>query len=248
MESIENKTVAEIVSDNYRTADVFKKYGIDFCCGGQVNVSEIGHKRGINISNLTSDLTEILEDKADFHDYNHWSLDFLIDYIINVHHSYVHENTPLLKGYLQKVGEVHGHNHKEVLEIQTFFQMVAEELLTHMQKEEKILFPFIKKITKAKKKGEITGGFTLSSIEDPIEMMELEHENAGNIFRTISQLSNKYTPPSDACNTFNVLYAKLHEFEEDLHKHIHLENNIIFPRAQKLCKALLTRPTHTVAE
>ncbi|MEP1095572.1 MAG: iron-sulfur cluster repair di-iron protein [Cyclobacteriaceae bacterium] len=247
MESLENKTVAEIVSDNFRTAEVFKKYGIDFCCGGQVNVSEISHKRGVDISSLKSDLIEILEDEVNIHDYNHWTLDFLVDYVINVHHSYVHESIPLIKEYLQKVAKVHGHGHKEVLEIQTFFQMVAEELLLHMQKEEKILFPFIKKITEAKKKGKTIEGSILSSIEGPIEMMELEHENAGNIFRTISSLSDKYTPPSDACSTYNVLYAKLQEFEADLHKHIHLENNIIFPKAQRLCKALLTKPTRTVA-
>jgi len=239
MESVANKTVAEIVSENFRTADVFKKYGIDFCCGGQVNVSEISRKRGINISDLTNDLTEVLTDKVDFHDYNHWTLDFLIDYIINIHHTYVQENIPLLKVYLQKVSEAHGHNHKEVLKIQTFFQMVAEELLLHMQKEEKILFPFIKKLTEAKKEGKPVENFNLNSIEGPIEMMELEHENAGNIFKTISSLSANYTPPSDACNTYTVLYAKLQEFEADLHKHIHLENNILFPKAKKMCEAML---------
>ena len=133
--------------------------------------------------------------------------------------------------YAAKVAKVHGHHYTEVVKINHLFNEVAKELAVHMKKEELILFPFIKKLAKADKEGVIAAIPHFGSVNNPIKMMEEEHENAGDIFKEIKQLSNNYTPPKEACNTFKALYAKLDEFEQDLHQHIHLENNILFPKA-----------------
>lgn len=240
MESIETKTVAEIVAKNYKTADVFKKYGIDFCCGGHIDVSEVCNKKDIDFTHLERDLSNATLIETTSNNFNAWELDFLIEYIINVHHSYVTDNIPKIQEYALKVAKVHGHHYKEVVEIKELFGDVAEELTLHMHKEEKILFPCIRKLLEATRKGQEIMDIPFGSIENPIQMMEMEHESAGNTFKRIAQLSNNYTPPPEACNTYNVLYSKLQEFEEDLHKHIHLENNILFPKATKMSGIVMT--------
>lgn len=234
METLQERTVAEIVASNYKAADVFKKYGIDFCCGGNVGLSEICRKKDINLSEIEEDLIKVNSQKSDLPDFDRWGLDFLIDYIINQHHTYVAENIPLIIQYSDKVAKVHGENHPETVEINKLFHAVADELLAHMQKEERILFPYVKQLVKAKKEGVTMPNAPFGSVNNPIKMMESEHENAGDIFKQIDKLSNNYTPPLAACSTYKVLYAKLKDFETDLHKHIHLENNILFPKASVL--------------
>lgn len=169
---------------------------------------------------------------AKAYNYDNWALDFLIDHIENVHHTYVAES--ILLEYAAKVADVHGQEHKEVIEINKLFAAVAQELTHHMMKEERILFPFVKELVEAQKKSMPFPQAHFGSVNNPIYMMEHEHENAGNIFKNIAVLSNNYTPPAGACNTFKTLYAKLQEFEQDLHQHIHLENNILFPKAIRL--------------
>ncbi len=234
METINKKTVAEIVSDNYKSADVFKKYGIDFCCGGGVSVAEICKRKNLVYSEVEKELLAIDSQVPTSHDFNNWELDFLIDYIINTHHKYVSENIPLITQYAVKVARVHGQNHPENIEINTLFHEAANELIAHMQKEENILFPYIKSIVKAKNENMKMPSPPFGTVQNPIRMMEHEHENVGDVFKKIAELSNSFTPPDGACNTYRVLYAKLKEFETDLHQHIHLENNILFPKAIKM--------------
>jgi len=236
METLIEKTVAEIVASNYKAADVFKKHGIDFCCGGNVGLSEICRKKEINLSEIEEDLQKITAQRSDSPDFDRWGLDFLIDYIINQHHTYVAENIPLIIQYSDKVAKVHGENHPETVEINTLFHAVADELLAHMQKEERVLFPYVKQLVQAEKEGISAPAAHFGSVNNPISMMESEHETAGDIFKQIDKLSNNYTPPLAACSTFKVLYAKLQDFESDLHKHIHLENNILFPKAKIMDK------------
>jgi regulator of cell morphogenesis and NO signaling len=140
--------------------------------------------------------------------------------------------------YAEKVAKVHGHHYKEVVEIDRLFQLASKELAAHMKKEELILFPFIKQLSKAEKEGTTPPVPHFGDIENPIHMMEDEHEEVGAIFKEIAELSNNYTPPEGACNTFKALYDKLNEFEQDLHKHIHLENNILHPKAIEMAKKL----------
>ena len=238
MDTLQEKTVADFVTANIKTADVFKKHGIDFCCGGGITLSKACDKYNADFDSLINDLMAINENPNKAYDYNSWDLEFLIDHIVNVHHSYVEENIPLLLQYAQRVAQVHGTHYEEVVTIHRLATEVANELTTHMKKEEIILFPFIKKMIKASKKGESLTPPAFGTVNNPIAMMEEEHETAGELLRQIANLSNNYTPPQGACNTFKALYAKLDEFEQDLHQHVHLENNILFPKAKQLEKTI----------
>lgn len=239
MENIDNKTVAEIVTENIKTADVFKKNGIDFCCGGHVSVQEICAKKGVDYSKIKEEILNVGKTPSTGHDFNSWDIDFLADYIVNTHHKYVAEANQLIIEYSDKVAKVHGHHYTETVEINHLFHELANELNAHMKKEENILFPFIRAIGKAKKEGTPLSPPPFGTIQNPINMMEMEHTGAGDILRKIAELSNNYTPPADACNTYRALYHSLEEYQNDLFQHIHLENNILFPKAIKFEQELL---------
>ena len=228
------ETVGGVVSQNIKTAHVFKKHGIDFCCGGGITIEKACAKHGVDFAVLEKELNAVDEHVSKAYDYDNWDLGFLIDHIINVHHAYVTESIPLIAQYAAKVAKVHGHHYKEVIEINKLFIEVANELMAHMRKEEMVLFPYIKQLVEARKTGGSVPVPHFGTVNNPIRMMEAEHENAGNIFKNISSLTNNYMPPEGACNTFRALYSKLGEFEQDLHQHIHLENNILFQKAIQL--------------
>jgi regulator of cell morphogenesis and NO signaling len=234
-------TVADVVSSNIKTADVFKKHGIDFCCGGGVSLAKICDKKGIVYKSLSEELEKVDQVQNRAENYDSWSLNFLIDHIVNIHHKYVLDSIEVLNQYVNKVANVHGHHYTELLEIQLLFREVAEELSFHMQKEEKILFPYIKYLVQIQNGEAEYEKPQFQSVENPINVMEAEHENAGGIFKKIAELTNNYTPPNEACNTFKALYSKLQEFEEDLHQHIHLENNILHPKAKKVETLVLVK-------
>lgn len=232
MKNNDSKTVAEFVTENIKTADVFKKHGIDFCCGGGVTIKEACKKNAVDFDTLITELNLVESTNSFLNDYNKWELDFLIDFIQNTHHKYVDENLTLLKQYVDKVAQAHGDNHPEIFEIQELIHVVSDELTTHMKKEELLLFPFIKKLVRAKREHTKIEKPYFDSVNNPIQMMEEDHDHAGDIFKRISKLTNAYQTPEDACNTFKALYAKLKEFEDDLYQHVHLENNILFPKAR----------------
>ena len=171
--------------------------------------------------------------------YNDWGLDFLADYIVNTHHSYVRKSLPDLRTYSTKVASVHGVNHPELFEISKLVEEVYQELSSHMVSEETILFPFVKHIVAAKNNAATSVKFRdYDSIKTPIDMLEMEHESVGESLETIRELSNNYTLPEDSCASYSYLFNKLDEFENDLHIHIHLENNILFPKAIELEKEI----------
>ncbi|MGG6232038.1 iron-sulfur cluster repair di-iron protein [Tenacibaculum sp. SDUM215027] len=234
MEINNNSTVANIVANNYKTATIFKLYGIDFCCNGNRTIQEVSTKKSIVPDTLINKLIRIDKGSKSTNDYQSWSLDFLCDYIYQNHHTYVEKQIPEILEYLTKIAKVHGNNHPELLEVLQLFKESTGELTTHMKKEELILFPFIKKLVTASNTNTPLSPPPFGTVENPINMMHTEHDNEGDRFRTISKLTNNYTPPADACNTYKVALAMLQEFEEDLHKHIHLENNILFKKAIKL--------------
>ncbi|MDH3649757.1 MAG: iron-sulfur cluster repair di-iron protein [Saprospiraceae bacterium] len=238
MELTTKKTVAELVVQNYKAADVFKKYGIDFCCGGKIPLEEICMKKNIDLDRIHADLLALDLEFEDKENYESWPLDELVDHIIAKHHSYVSENLPLISQYAEKVARVHGHHRPETIEIRNQFSTLSQELTSHMMKEERILFPFIKALVYADRQGQSSPVPPFGSVANPVSMMEHEHDTAGSLVKEISALSDNYTPPPEACNTYRVLYYKLEEFEGDLHKHIHLENNILFPKAVQLEKQL----------
>ena len=240
MENIRNKSVGEIVKLDFRAADVFSSYGIDFCCGGKISVAEACATAKTDESIVISAL-ENLKNKngSAVHDFDSWNIGFLSDYIQNTHHQYVSKVIPQILPLAQKVADVHGEHHPEVIVINELFNDLADELLSHMQKEEQILFPYIKKLVAEESAGQCNDPACFGTVMGPISVMEQEHENAGVILKDLSRLSNGYQVPEDACNTFRVLYGKLKEFEDDLHCHIHLENNILFPKAIEMEQLLL---------
>lgn len=237
METLEKITIGEYVAKDFRTAAIFSKYGIDFCCKGNRTIEEACDKKDIDTNELMEQLNTVLTTKNDNTiDFKSWPLDLLADYIEKTHHRYVEEKTQILLPFLDKLCKVHGANHPELFEINELFIGCAGELAQHMKKEELILFPFIKKMVKATLTDELIVQPNFGTIKNPIAMMMEEHEAEGDRFVKIASLTNNYTPPEDACNTYRVTYAMLADFEQDLHKHIHLENNILFPSATLLEK------------
>lgn len=238
MEVLEKNTKKEIgqyVAEDFRTAAIFSKHKIDFCCQGNRTVEEACDKKGIDSNQLIEELNGVLNSKGgETIDYKSWPLDLLAEYIEKKHHRYVEEKIPVLRQFLDKLCKVHGSRHPELFKINELFVASAGELASHMKKEELILFPFIKKMVKAKIENGAVQSPQFGTVENPIAMMMEEHDNEGARFREIDALTNNYNPPADACNTYKVTYAMLDEFEKDLHLHIHLENNILFPEAIKL--------------
>ena len=228
-------TIGATVAQNFRTAQVFERFGLDFCCGGKKSIYEACEKKGINPEYVLAELNNVSENgRIKVPDYQKWEPDFLIDYIINTHHFYLMKALPNILAHSQKVASVHGENHPEAISIADLFANLKEELEVHIQKEEKMLFPYIKNLLQIKKNNNKIDFPPFGSVNNPIKVMETEHENAGDALGWINKLSNNYTIPEDACTTFRVLYQELKEFEDDLHMHIHLENNILFPKAVDL--------------
>ncbi len=235
----ENEIIGELVAKDYRTASVFKKYGIDFCCQGNRTIDEACEKKNIDSELVVNDLDAIIQARGEnATDYKSWPLDLLVDYIEKKHHRYVQEKTAEIIPYLDKICRVHGAHHPELFEINEHFNATAGELAKHMKKEELILFPIVRKLAKAKQEGSKMDAPPFGSIQNPINAMMDEHSTEGDRFRKIEELSNNYTPPQDACNTYGVTLGLLKEFEQDLHLHIHLENNILFPKAIELEREL----------
>jgi regulator of cell morphogenesis and NO signaling len=236
----QDSIIGEIVTQDYRTASVFKKYGIDFCCQGNRSIQEACSKKSIDPQVVMADLENVINELTnDATDYNSWPLDLLADYIEKKHHRYVEAKILEIKPYLSKICQVHGDRHPELFEIQEEFNASAGELAAHMKKEEFILFPFVRKMEKARQERLKVSAPHFGTVQNPVQKMMDEHASEGDRFSKIESLSNHYTPPQDGCNTYKVTFALLKEFEQDLHLHIHLENNILFPKTIALEKELM---------
>lgn len=235
MEALAEQAIGEMVAENYRTASVFKEYGIDFCCKGGRTLEDACASKGIDPQPLIADLeaaTKVTDDSLV--DYTTWKLDRLANHIEDVHHTYVEAATEEIKPFIDKVAKVHGDGHPYLIEIRDMFFEAAGNLAQHMKKEELILFPFVKKMQMAKDAGEPMPQPHFGTVENPIAMMKEEHENEGERFEAMSKLTNGFNPPEYACNTWRVTYSLLKEFQDDLFQHIHLENNILFPKALEM--------------
>jgi regulator of cell morphogenesis and NO signaling len=232
MENLKDKTIGAFVAQDFRTAAVFSKYKIDFCCKGNRTINEVCEKQDIDSDVLLQNVSEVLEsENKNTIDFNSWPLDLLVDYIEKTHHRYVEEKTGIILQFLNKLCSVHGANHPELFKINELFTAGAGELSQHMKKEELMLFPFIKRMVKTKESNGFLSQPSFGTVSNPIAMMMQEHDNEGERFREIANLTNNYTAPADGCTTYKVAFAMLDEFEQDLHKHIHLENNILFSKA-----------------
>lgn len=232
-----NKTLSEIVADNFQTATVFEKYSLDFCCNGNKTINEACKGKNINSSDILSELEQLKSREGmNFAD---WNPGFLSDYIVNNHHNYVRKMIPVLSEHTKKIASVHGKNHPELLKVLHIFEVVYKDLKQHMMKEEQMLFPFIKNLEDAKNnKSKVEKPF-FGTVKNPIRMMQIEHESAGDEMAEIRNLTGNYSPPDEACNTYKVTFMELKAFEEDLHKHVFLENSILFPKAVEMETELL---------
>lgn len=228
------KTVRELALENPTATRVFEKLGIDYCCGGSHSLEEACRAANVTMDQALDSL-EMAEQAARTaqkeHDWQREPLADLVAHINGTHHKYTREEIDRLRPLFDKVCSVHGKNHPELLQIRTTFAGIAQELTMHMMKEEMVLFPYIVRMEEAVIQHEPVLPPPFGSVQNPVSMMEHEHDSVGGALRAIRQASNGYAPPPDACVSYQTLYRAMAEFEADLHQHIHLENNILFPRA-----------------
>ena len=228
-------TVRSVVAGDSRTAAVFERHGIDYCCGGDRTIDEACREAGVSVEVVLADLAALPDtDAAPPPRFAAWDPGFLVDYIVANHHAYVRGALPTILAHTRKIAEKHGARHPELAEIARTFEDVAGELTQHMMKEEHILFPYVKTLAAQAAAGCPPSPSPFGTVANPIHMMEREHESAGGAMRRIRELSHGYRLPDDACETYQITFAELQEFERDLHQHVHLENNLLFPKAIEL--------------
>lgn len=234
----DTKKIGEIVTENYNAAAIFQEFGIDFCCGGNIQLKDACKNKGIQLSDVAVRLEQLAASKQPSGDnYSAWTPSFLIDYIVNTHHNFVREKTSEIQAYAAKVARVHGEHYPENIEILHTFTELATELLEHVEEEENAVFPLIKTVAAKNDSGEKITESEFTELKKELDQMESEHEHAGKLMANIRELSRQFEPPADACATYRILYQNLEGFEADLHKHVHLENNILFQKAEKLLAA-----------
>ena len=232
------ETIGEIAANDLRKAEVFKKYGIDFCCGGKKTLKEVCKDKGLDIDivNVSLQTVEQGSQATTGNDFNRWQAGFLADYIYNQHHVYYYDVQPVITDLLAKVVAHHGTNYLELNALSSLYKTLVNELDSHFIKEENVLFPLIKSLEKVKDSGDFTTLQSQPSLAVALNVMEAEHEDAGDLLENIRHLTNNYSVPAGACNSFQLLYKKLKDLDEDLQQHIHLENNVLFPKALALEK------------
>lgn len=226
MKKTEQKTVGEIVAEDYRASQVFRSLGLDFCCGGGRSLEDACRSKNINIDQVLEELSSLKNSTSTEPNYNEWELDFLVDYIVQNHHSFVRKMLPEIYFYAEKVAGRHGASHPELYEIARVVRELGKELDDHLTKEEVGVFPAIRELVQNPQKKKVEQKI-MNDLED-------EHETAGELMAIIEELSNGFIPPDGACASYQILFKNLEAFNTDLHKHVHLENNILFPKALAL--------------
>jgi regulator of cell morphogenesis and NO signaling len=240
MTNILNQTLAQIVTENHQTATVFEKYHLDFCCKGKRPLQQACSEKNLPVEQVVEELNETISKTVNGGNnlLNFITLSQLCDYIVAIHHAFVKQNSPQISIYLDKIAAKHGDRHPELVAIFNLFTQLKSEMEDHMNKEENILFPRIKELETHNAKNSPLALPTSGYIEAPIAVMEHEHDSAGSLLEQIREKTNNYTPPADACTTYRVAFASLQAFEADLHQHVHMENNILFPRAVDMINKL----------
>ena len=227
------KTVREVAVEFPGATRIFEKLGIDYCCGGNKSLEEACSASNLSVDEVLDSL-ELAEQAANERADRNWQSEPLADliaHIENTHHKYTREEIARLTPLMEKVRSVHGKNHPELQLVQTVFHGLAQELSMHMMKEERVLFPYVVRMEEAVVQKEPVLPPPFGTVQNPVAMMMHEHDSAGDALRAMREASSGYVPPGDACISYQTLYKALAEFEKDLHQHIHLENNILFPRA-----------------
>jgi regulator of cell morphogenesis and NO signaling len=229
--AMETASVADIALRFPQSIGIFNRYNLDYCCNGKKSFQQMCTKASLDAASVWSEI--LAKQEAATHDprdvFENWELPLLIDHIVSHHHAYVRESIPQLQALLTKICKVHGDEHPELEEIRDEFNELSDELIHHLPKEENVLFPAIKGMI-AKSNDRLL----LQSIQAPVAVMEDEHETAGRLIKSIRSKTNNFTPPENACLSYQMTFKLLQEFEADLMQHIHLENNIVFPKALSL--------------
>ena len=240
MNVITERTVRELAIENASAARAFEKLGIDYCCGANQTLEQACQTAHVSIDQVLESLDAARQQSPAGKNERNWQkepLGDLISHITTIHHKFTRDAIARLGPFFDKVCSVHGANHPELMQLRKIFAGLSQELTTHLMKEERVLFPYIIRMEEAMiEKGPILPP-PFGTVQNPVAMMEHEHDSAANALRAMREISRAYTMPPDACVSFETLYKALGELEADLHQHIHLENNILFPRAIEMEKA-----------
>lgn len=229
------ETLAAIVTKDMRKAEVLKKYGLDFCCNGHLTLREACAGKGLDVTRVEQELLQA--DKVQTSTalpYNEWAIDFLADFIVNTHHNFLRKHLQDIGQYAAKVAQVHGMRHPELVQVDKLVQEVIAEFNAHLPEEETVMFPYIKRLVAARNAGQPLPPSPMGRFKDSLDALVKEHVSVGGKLDEINVLTDGYTPPGDACASYTLLFRLLHELENDTHVHIHLENNILFPKAAEL--------------
>jgi len=230
------KTVREYAIETPQTIPVFEKLGIDYCCGGNRPLDEACAAANVDLEEVLQSLEVAIAapSRPNERELQAGSLAELISHIVRTHHVFVRTRVPEIAKLIEKVNTKHGANHPELEKIRTVFDSLGEELMMHLMKEENILFPYIERMEESAVQREPILPAPFGTVANPVRMMEHEHDNAGIALKILRETSRNFTAPADACTSYRALYTALEEFEKDLHQHIHLENNVLFPRAVEM--------------
>ena len=236
-----DRSLAEYVQTDSRAARVFERFELDFCCNGRRTVREAALAQRVPLDEVVQALTDLGEPAAGETAQAEWNdLGALARHIVERHHAYVRSAVPAIGAWLDRLVDRHGDRHPELDAMRRVFGDVAAELMSHMVKEEQVLFPYIEDLASAVPSRRMSGG--RGTVLDPIRVMEAEHALVGGLTAELRRLSGGFVPPTDGCTTYRLCFAELAQFERDLHQHIHLENNILFPGAIELERGLAQTP------
>ena len=236
--------VSDIVREDYRTASVFRKYDIDFCCGGKWALGTVCEMKGIDFDPLKEELEDSVKNihLSNTLQFDNWNVDFLTEYIVNVHHQYLRDALPQIKSHLTHFIADHAEKYPYLNEVMKQFIYLTKDILPHLGQEEEILFPYIRQISHAYESKESYASLLVRTLRKPVEeVMHREHETVSKVLQRLRDLTNNYTPPVEACVSHRVAFSLLKELDDDLSQHMYLENNILFPKAVSMEKELLQR-------
>lgn len=236
MDLVTSKTVRELALEIPGATRVFESMGIDYCCGGHRSLADACVAAGVTAESVMNSLEHANGSPAEFEEPNFLTatLAELIDHIVEKHHVFTRTEIERLRLLIEKVNNVHGQNHTELARLRSLFETLSAELEPHMMKEERVLFPYVVQMEDAMRRERTHADPPFGTVANPVRMMMLEHEAAGELLKKMREVSGNYTIPPDACISYQTLYQALDAFEKDLHQHIHLENNILFPRAVEM--------------
>jgi regulator of cell morphogenesis and NO signaling len=229
---LEATQVGKIVAEQPGVARIFEKHKIDYCCQGATTLVEACNRKKLDLAQVVDEIQQVvsLQNQRDETDWTVAPLAKLLRNIVDIHHNFLRTELPRISALAAKVNKVHGENHPELAEVLAKYESMRAELESHMLKEERVLFPAIEMMEVR----QISGSFPFGSVANPIDMMEHEHAEVGTALKTLRELTGDFTPTAEACTTWRVMLEALENLEQDLHRHIHKENNILFPRAIEL--------------